>query len=95
MACKRDVRCFHASQRYDAIDHEATAGLIANETIASRSLVQLSRTAIAGAEAWWQSFSRPFLHYPGRGYLRRTAVHGRTVTASAATMSPRPGSECS
>ena len=39
MACKRDVRCFHASQCYDAIDHEATAGLTANETIASRSLV--------------------------------------------------------
>jgi hypothetical protein len=90
MACKRDVRCFHASQCYDAIDHEATAGLIANETIASRSLVQLSRTAIAGAEAWWQSFSRPFLHYPGRGYLRRTAVHGRTVQRPLLPCRPDP-----
>ena len=50
MACKRDVRCFHAWQCYDAIDHEAMAGVTANETIASRSLVpQLSRTAIAAA----------------------------------------------
>ena len=72
------------------------AGVTANETIAtevSGPSAEPHRHCGGGAEAWWQSFSRPFLHYPDRGYLCKIAVRDWAVTASAATVSRRSDGE--